>query len=129
MFPRVRGIGLVGAISLIVITALLAVAINRTVLFGSDATVVDVLNHKSLLAANAGAQLALNRIFAPEGVGSCVNANLTLAQIPGFEFCTAVTTCATDTARGRTYFTIESTGSCTAASLTTSRGVLVRARQ
>lgn len=124
---RQCGAGLVAAISLIVVVALMALAITRTVTSGAQNAGLEVLSERALLAANSGAQLGLNRLFAPAGAGSCVNVTFDWSSLASLPNCDAQVTCATSTVRGRNHYTLQSTGRCAAGDLQSERQVLVRA--
>ena len=72
---KVKGAGLVAAIALIIVVALMAMGIARTVQLGAGSVSLDILSQRALLAATTGAQIGLNRVFAPAGAASCVNRN------------------------------------------------------
>ena len=131
MFPRAshaaRGAGLIAAIALLIIVALLALAITRTVQLGAGSVGLDILSQRALLTATSGAQLGLNRIFAPAGVGSCAGQSWDLSDLNGLPACQAAVTCASVTVRGRVFYEVRSTGTCAAGAEQASREVLVRA--
>lgn len=115
------------AIALITIVAALTVAITRSVSMGAASTSLDVLSQRAMLAASNGAQLNLNRIFAPQGVGLCGAQTLDFSGLPGLPSCQASVTCDSETVRGRVYYTVNSVASCSAGSLQAQRSVLVHA--
>ena len=129
MFHNVRqsGAGLVAAIALIVVVALLSLAVTTTVRLGATSVSLDVLNQRALQAANSGAQLGLNRVYAPSGVGSCANRSLDFSALPGLPGCQANVTCTAQTVAGKTYYTLVSSGSCSADTAQAQRQVRVRA--
>src|SRR4051812_33787514 len=93
MFPdKQRGIGLIAAIFLIVVVAALAVGITSLVRTGATSYARDVLAYRAFLAADSGAQLAMNRVFAPDGTPACANHDYSFAQ-SGLENCAASVTC------------------------------------
>jgi MSHA biogenesis protein MshP len=128
MRRKIEGAGLIAAIALIVVVAVLVLAITRTVQFGAENLGIDVLDQRALLAAQSGAQLGLNRIFAPQGVGSCANMNFDLSGLPGLNICTTQVACTSVVVRSEPYYTIESTGTCATGDLQATRSVRVRAR-
>lgn len=121
------GAGLVAAIALITIVAALTVAITRSVQLGAGSAAIETLNQRAALSASNGAQLGLNRIFAPEGAGTCVDRLFDFTNTPGLPACQANVTCDSETLRGRIYYTVNSVGSCAAGSLVAQREVLVQA--
>ena len=123
---RQNGAGLVAAIALIVVVALLSLAVTVTVRLGATSVSLDVLNQRALQAANSGVQIGLNRVYAPSGAGSCTNRNVDFSALPGLPACQASVTCASQTVAGKTYYTLVSTGSCSADTTQAQRRVRVR---
>lgn len=123
----VKGGGLVAAIALIIVVALLALGIARTVRLGAGSVSLDILSQRALLAASSGAQLGLNRTFAPVGAVSCINRTWDVSTLPGLPACQAAVTCSSEIVRGKTYYTVVSTGSCAADTLQAERLIRVRA--
>ncbi len=121
------GIGLIAAIFLIVVAAVLTGAIASMVRTSSSAFVQDVLSLQAFAAAESGAQLGLNRVFAPEGSGSCVDRTFTF-EAAGLEGCEASVTCRVTVIDAVAHYDLESTGRCVAGSGSAQRSVLVRAK-
>jgi MSHA biogenesis protein MshP len=121
-----RGIGLVAAIFLIVVVAALTVAMARLVRSGGTALAQEVLAQRAFLAAESGAQLALNRVFAPAGAGACGtwSWDLDTVELPG---CRAEVSCRSDLVDGVPHYTLESDGRCRAGEASAERRILVRA--
>lgn len=129
MFPdrrRQRGIGLMAAIFLIVVVAVLVVAIARMVRTSSAAFAQDVMTHRAFLAAESGAQLGLNRVFAPSGVPACTAWSWDLAPV-GLANCRADVACRSESVDGTPYYTVESHGRCDAGGVVAERRLFVRA--
>ena len=127
MFPdRQRGIGLIGAIFLIVVVASLAVGVASLVRSGAAGYVQDVLAYKAFLAADSGAQLSLNRVFAPEGAPSCVSRVFSFSE-PGLEGCEATVSCSAVSVSGVMRYDLESRGRCTTGTEVAERRIAVRA--
>ena len=122
-----HGAGLVAAIALITIVAMVALAVTRTVQLGAGSVSLDILSQRAALAASSGANLTLNKIFAPAGVGSCANDNWDLSVVNGLPNCVASVTCSSDVVRGRPYYTVDSRAVCTADVLQAERSVRIRA--
>lgn len=118
--------GLVAAIFLIVVVAGLVVAITRMVRTSGDAFAQNVVSHRAFLAAESGAQLGLNRVFAPAGTGSCTDWNWDLSHI-GLNACHAEVTCRSEVVDGTPHYTLESGGRCDSGRFVAERRVLVRA--
>ncbi len=123
---RQRGIGLVAAIFLIVVVAALVTAIVRTVRTSADAFSLDVVSQRAFLAAESGAQLGLNRVFAPSGTPACGNWTWQLDAV-GLASCRAEVACRSEVVDGTPYYTLESDGRCDVAGVVAERRVLVRA--
>ena len=121
------GAGLVAAIALIVIVAVVALAVTRTVRLGAGSVSLDILNQRALQTAASGAELGLNRVFAPAGAGACVDHNWDLSLLAGLPSCQATVTCDSEVVRGKVYYSIASRGTCTADTLQAERVVQVRA--
>ena len=115
------------ALALIMVVALLALGITRIVQLGAGSVSLDVLSQRALLAASSGAQLGLNRVFAPLTAPSCNNRNWDVSNLAGLPACQASVTCSSDVVRGRTYYTLVSSGSCSADTLQAERLIRVRA--
>lgn len=127
MFPeRQRGIGLIAAIFLIVVVASLAVGVASLVRSGAAGYIQDVLAYKAFLAADSGAQLSLNRVFAPEGTPSCANRVFPFTE-PGLEGCQATVTCSAISVSGELRYDLESRGRCTTGTEVAERRIVVRA--
>ncbi|MEQ8857040.1 MAG: hypothetical protein RIC56_00195 [Pseudomonadales bacterium] len=134
MFPRLpsgtpsrqRGIGLIAAIFLIVVVVGLVAAITNLVRASSDAFAQDVVSHRAFLAAESGAQLGLNRVFAPSGAGACGNWTWNLTPA-GLEACSAAVVCRSEVVAGTPHYTIESDGRCDVRGVVAQRRILVRA--
>lgn len=124
---RSRGMGLVSAIFLILVVTILVVAISRMVRTSSDAFAQEVLSHRAFLAAESGAQLGLNRVFAPSGTGSCTTQSWDLSN-SGLNYCQVTVDCRSETVASTTYYTLQSNGRCEIGSRVAERQVLVRAQ-
>ena len=104
----------------VLVTAMLSLVRTSGMAFAQD-----VLGYKALLAADSGAQLTLNRIYAPAGVGNCAGATWVL-DMTGLESCQATVTCSTELVSGDTYYTVDSYGRCTAGPQIAERRIRVR---
>ncbi|NJN52659.1 MAG: hypothetical protein HC809_13790, partial [Gammaproteobacteria bacterium] len=111
MYRNQQGLGLIMAIFMIVVVAALAVGVTSLVRTGADAFGQDVVSYKAFLAAQSGAEITVNRVFAPMGTPSCTNRSLAMSQ-QGLESCVANVTCASVVVDGAPVFTIESAGRC-----------------
>lgn len=121
------GLGLVAAIFLMVVVSVLVLAIVRTVRTSADMFALDVVSHRAFLAAETGAQLGLNRLFAPVGSGSCTDWVWLLDDV-GLPSCQASVACRSETVAGNNYYTLASDGRCDVGGVVAERRVLLRAR-
>ncbi len=123
------GLGLIAALFLIVVVALLVAGILSLVRTSSLSFAQDVLAHKALMSAESGAQLSLNRLYQPfsGAAGTCSAKNWSFTQ-PGLENCVATVTCVADVVAAETYFTLDSHGRCDNGSGIAERRVLVRSK-
>jgi len=119
------GLGLVGAIFVIVVVALLSVAMSRMLEADKLAQSYEILGLKAFLAAESGAQLGVNRLMPPDSVGSC-SARTFSFEADSLRFCSAVVACTLTSANGEDFFTLSSLGQCTAGDFTASRSLEVR---
>tara|TARA_R110002073_G_scaffold5880_2_gene35778 strand:- start:3706 stop:4116 length:411 start_codon:yes stop_codon:yes gene_type:complete len=119
------GLGLVGAIFVIVVVSLLSVAMSRMLEADKISQSYEILGLKALLAAESGAQLAVNRLMPPDSTGSCADRTFDF-EASSLRFCQAVVSCTAIAANGEDYFTVSSRGQCDASDFTASRTVEVR---
>ncbi|MCZ6887250.1 MAG: hypothetical protein O7H39_02055 [Gammaproteobacteria bacterium] len=124
---RQTGLGLVGALFLIVTVAVLVVGIARLVRMSADAFALDVLSQKAMRAAESGASLGLNRIFAPAGTPNCGVWRWSFTEA-GLENCTAEVSCTVESTAGETLYNVLSHGACGSAPDLAMRGLLVRSQ-
>ena len=127
MMDNPHDIPFLNEIIVFLVVAALVVAIARMVRSSGEVFAQDVVSHRAFLAAESGAQLGLNRLFAPAGVGSCGNWTWDLTDF-GLGFCEATVSCRTEVVAGVSYFTLESDGRCDPGTFVAERRVLVRAR-
>jgi MSHA biogenesis protein MshP len=116
---RQAGISLPGAIFVITILALLAVAIAALV--SQNAQTYEDENNltRAFYAAESGAGFAMNTIYPPEefpgysSTAECATGpRVYNFSVPGLNNCSASVTCTEVTISGTNYATIESEGSC-----------------
>lgn len=122
---RSTGMGLVSAIALITLAAVLSIAIMRTVRTVSDSSVQAVVSFRAFLAAESGAHLAANRLSAPAGTPSCSTQAYELTML-GLPSCSASVSCRSEQVAGEPLYTIESTATCDPADFTATHSVVVR---
>jgi len=122
-----RGLGLIAALFLIVVVALLVAGILSLVRTSGQSFAQNVKAQRALMAAESGAQLSLNRLYAPLGVGACTNTTWNFTQ-PGLESCVAVVACSAENVNTDTYYTLESHGHCESGSEIAERRVILRSK-
>lgn len=122
---KMGGLGLLSAIALITLTAVLSIAIMRTVRTGSDSSVQAIVSFRAFLAAESGAQLGANRVYAPAGTGSCVDRSFDLATL-GLPSCNAEVACRSEAVAGEFLFTLQSTATCNPNGFSATHSVVVR---
>ena len=98
----------------------------RMVRTSGDAFAQEVINHRAFLAAESGAQLGLNRVFAPVGAGACGNWVWDLTAL-GLPACQVTVSCRTEVVQTVPHYTVESDGRCDVGGFIAQRRVLVRA--
>ena len=126
MLPRPQtGLGLVGAVFVIVVVSLLSLAMSRMLEADKLTFSYEILGLKSFLAAESGAQLGVNRLMPPGAAGTCSNRTFTF-EAPALRFCTATVTCNQTAAGGENFFTVSSRGQCSAGEFVASRTIEVR---
>jgi len=123
---RQRGGGVEAAVFLLVVVAGLVAAIGRMVRTNADLFAQDVVSQRAFLAAESGAELGLNRVFAPAGAPACGNWSWDLEAI-GLSACRAEVACRSEVVDGTPHYTLESDGRCSSGGVVAERRVLVRA--
>ena len=106
-----RGLGLIGAIFLITMIALLSMAITRSVRTGADGAAIEMLAARAFWAAEAGAQLGVRSLIPVSGAPQCTAQAWNMAPI-GYAQCQASITCTQTTVAGTDYHHIRSNGRC-----------------
>lgn len=125
---QLGGIGLMGAVFFMVVVGLLSAAITRSVTNGADAFALEIISQRAFFAAETGAQLGVQAVYPPQGLGSCGNNSwdLNVIDLPQ---CRATVSCRSSTVGGFEYHTIESTGRCSdGGDIVAERVILVRAQ-
>lgn len=122
------GIGLVGAIFLITVVAVISVAISRSVATTGAAHALELLSARAFMAAETGAQLAVREVLPATGAAVCTNRLRPLDTV-GLTGCQATTRCTETVVAAESYFTIESDGRCSdGAALVAERHLRVKTR-
>lgn len=113
------GVNLPGAIFVITLLALLAVAINALVTQSSQSYQEEINLTRAFYAAESGAGFAMNTIFPPEGFPAygapaecAAGPRVYTFSVPGLNQCEASVTCSSKAVGGANYATITSVGSC-----------------
>ena len=123
---RQLGLGLISAIALILLVATIAAALAQLVQRNAATDQTALLRVRALAAAESGMEIALNRVYAPAGVGSCSNRSWTFT-LNGLRGCSAATSCTTTVVAAQTYFDISSRATCSAGDASSSRAMRARA--
>lgn len=113
------GIGLPAAIFVITLMAIIAIAINRLVSQSASTFEEQINLTRSFYAAESGAGFIMNGIYPPEefpayGGSTCPAVAVVYDfTVSGLNQCSATVSCDDSVViGGKTYMTIESTGSC-----------------
>ena len=127
-WSRMSGFSLPAAMFILVVLALLAAAVYRTVAISNSSVALEMLSARAFLAAESGAQAAMMQVFPTSGApASCGTPSWNLTG-NGFHDCTVLVRCNTTTADGVTVYAISSVGRCRAGDLQASRTLEVLAR-
>ncbi len=127
MYRKQTGIGLISAVFLIVVVSMLALAITGMVRTSSDEFAQNMIDQRTLLAAQSGAQLGLNKLFSPLGASACVNWTFDLESM-GLRSCQAVVQCRSLLVASESHYTLESDGSCAVEGYSAARRLELRAK-
>lgn len=121
-----RGIGLPGAIFVITLMAVIAIAVNQLVQQNAQTFDEEISLARAFYAAETGAGFTMNSLYPPEDYSAYGNLPDNCADWPagqtfprlynftvaGVNQCSATVTCSTKIVNSVVYTTIESTGSC-----------------
>jgi MSHA biogenesis protein MshP len=109
-----RGFSLPVAIFIIVIMALIGAAMVSIMQTSQQSVSTAVLSTRAFFAAESGAQQALGNLFPLNGSApSCLAPYPTINySTSGLAGCTAVVTCSGNIIGSKTYYTLNSTGTC-----------------
>jgi len=122
---RQRGLGLVGAIFIIVIISLMSVAMSRMLQSDSDTFSYEITGLKAFLAAESGAHLGLNRAIPPAGGGTCTGRTFNFTDA-ALNRCSATVSCVTQVVNTDTFYILTSVGQCGSGEIAAERTVEVR---
>ncbi len=108
---RQRGLGLIAAIFVITIMAVITVGLSSLVVTSKASYGYEILSARALLLAESGAQMASSHLRLPAEDGDCDSLP---QQLPPAELraCTLVVSCPRVTLNGTDYFTVSSTATC-----------------
>lgn len=123
------GMGIVSAIFLILVVAVLTIAVLRTVRTSADSFSVELLGQRAFLTAESGAQLAVRELYPQAGVSSCAVARVWDLSDFGLPGCQATVACRSESVGGELFYTVESRGQCSdGAAVSAERVIKVRTR-
>ena len=108
---RHKGLGLISALFFITVTAMLTVAIARSLNTTAAAAGLEISSLNAFLAAESGAQLGMNDLYSPVAGGTCTTRTILLDSV-GLQDCQALLTCQAQTVGTTDYFTLTSVGTC-----------------
>lgn len=103
------------AVFVIVVMALLAASISRTISSGSEQAVFEVFGTRALFAAESANEKVLAQIFPLDGAPGVCSANQTIRfSVNGLNNCVASTSCTVEDPEsvGVNYYQVVSTGVC-----------------
>lgn len=120
-----QGLGLISAIFVIVIIALLVAAMSKVMTIGQGYRSQEALATRALLAAQTGAELHLSELLHPDNGNSCGNTTRSLV-VDGLQDCNYQASCAVVTISGQNFYTINSVGRCGSGVDSATRTVKVR---
>lgn len=126
---RQRGFSLPVAIFIIVIMALIGAAMVTLMQSGQQSLSTAVMSTRAFFAAQTGAQQALANLFPLDGSApSCLATYPTMTyNTAGLAGCNAVVTCSSSLVGSKTYYDLNSTGSCTISGTSAVRQIEIKA--
>jgi MSHA biogenesis protein MshP len=111
--PYQRGLGLVSAIFVIVVLALLVAGMSKVMMLSQSYRAQEILAARALLAAQSGTELHLSQLLHPDNSGVCSSDSAAvLLTINGLEGCSYQATCNAIVIDTQSFFTVESIGRC-----------------
>ncbi|MGY8872891.1 MAG: hypothetical protein ACKVJE_20885 [Pseudomonadales bacterium] len=113
MYKTQAGLGLVSAIFVIVVLAMLVVGMSSIMTASQTYRAQEILAVRALSAAQTGSELHLSELLHPENAEVCTaDANPVALTTPGLLDCSYQASCASVTVNSDEYVTIESVGRC-----------------
>ncbi len=128
-----RGSLLIVALFVMLVLAGLGLTLTKVTSTSSDAVVYEVYGLRAMLAAQAGLNQNLARVFPVGGGAVCANISSGpgFTQVPGFEGCSYTSLCSVEdyvsADETLTFYRFSSKGQCQAGEITVSRTVAVDA--
>ena len=108
-----QGLGLISAIFVIVILAMLVVAMSGIRVSSQQYRAQEILAERALAAAQSGVELHLSMLLHPENAQTCISDSTPVAlTVDGLKDCSYQATCASVTINSVDYYTINSIGRC-----------------
>lgn len=126
-----QGSAIVIAVFIIVVMSLLAAALTRMLQDSQQSIGYEVFGSRAYLAANAGVEQGLLKLF-PLGGGVAVcdaTSTLDLSAQTAFHGCVVNYTCAAKTVDASTLYQIDSTARCNAGEFVTRRKIQAQAKE
>lgn len=125
-----QGSMLITALFVIIVMSLLGLTLARLLSSSSDAVTHEIYGIRAMNAAQSALQMKISQAFPLDGsTAICESATIDISfnAIPGLENCSAVATCTDEdfTEDNVIYYQFESTGTCTASDVITTRTVAV----
>lgn len=126
-FRKQSGLGLISAIFVIVVLAMLVVGMSSIMTASQTYRAQEILAVRALSAAQTGSELHLSELLHPENTQVCTSDALPVALLTaGLLDCSYQASCASVTVGTDTYYTIKSVGRCGSGVDSATREVKVR---
>jgi MSHA biogenesis protein MshP len=110
-----QGSSLVVAIFILVVFAILALGITKTISSSTEQNVNEILGTRAMLAAETGNEIVLQQIFPLNGAAAnCLASQQFYFAASGLESCNVQMSCQSTTVGGVNYYQVQSTGVCKA---------------
>lgn len=124
-----QGSMLITALFVIIVMSLLGLTLTRLLSASSDAVNHEIFGIRAMNAAQSALQVKISQAFPLDGSAAVCDdtINMSFITLPGLENCSAEATCTEReySADNVTYYQFESTGTCTASDVITTRTVAV----
>jgi MSHA biogenesis protein MshP len=124
---RQTGLGLISAIFVIVVLAMLVVGMSGIMTASQTYRSQEILAVRALSAAQTGSELHLSELLHPDNTQVCItDASPVTLTTPGLLDCSYQSSCASVVVGSNTYYTIKSVGRCGSGVDSATREVKVR---